>query len=147
MIITADAQGGLVDVHDRRPVVLSPDLAVEWIAAGMPSEHAEQIVLNLSEPAEAFEWYRVSIAVGNVQNQVARLIEPISVTLLLIALQQLSYLPFNSLLRKSRLHRFANCIIVIFCTTLKPRQLIGQYRFCCGDFVHIANHPRVGNIP
>lgn len=29
VIITADAQGGMVDVHDRRPVVLSPDLAVE----------------------------------------------------------------------------------------------------------------------
>ncbi|WP_343582933.1 SOS response-associated peptidase family protein, partial [Pseudomonas sp.] len=77
VIITADAQGGMVDVHDRRPVVLSPELAYEWIAAEMPSEHAEQLVLNLGEPAEAFEWYRVSTAVGNVRNQGAELINPL----------------------------------------------------------------------
>lgn len=77
VIITADAQGGMVDVHDRRPVVLSPDLAVEWIAAGMPSEHAEQIVLNLGEPADIFEWHRVGTAVGNVRNQGPSLIEPV----------------------------------------------------------------------
>ncbi len=44
----------------------------------MPSEHAEQLVLNLGESAEAFEWYRVSTAVGNVRNQGAELINPIS---------------------------------------------------------------------
>ena len=77
VIITADAQGGMVDVHDRRPVVLPPDLAVEWIAAGMPSEHAEQIALNLGEPAEAFEWHKVTSAVGNVRNQGPELIRKI----------------------------------------------------------------------
>lgn len=76
VIITADAQGGLVDVHDRRPVVFEPELAREWIAAGMPSEHAEQMVLNLGEPSEAFEWYKVSTAVGNVRNQGPELIAP-----------------------------------------------------------------------
>lgn len=76
VIITADAQGGLVDVHDRRPVVLEPELAREWIAAGMPSEHAEQMVLNLGEPSEAFEWHKVSTAVGNVRNQGPELISP-----------------------------------------------------------------------
>lgn len=50
VIITADAQGGMVDIHDRRPVVLSLELATERIAVGMPSEHAEQLVLNLGEP-------------------------------------------------------------------------------------------------
>lgn len=77
VIITADAQGGLVDVHDRRPVVFEPELAREWIAAGMPSEHAEQMVLNLGEPSEAFEWYKVSTAVGNVRNQGPELIAPL----------------------------------------------------------------------
>lgn len=77
VIITADAQGGLVDVHDRRPVVLSPELARAWLAAGMPSVQAEQLVLNLGEPADCFEWYRVSAAVGNVRNQGAELIDPL----------------------------------------------------------------------
>lgn len=62
-------------MHDRRLVVLSSDLAVEWVAAGMPSEHAEQIVLKLGEPAEIFEWHRVGTDVGNVRNQGPSLIE------------------------------------------------------------------------
>ncbi|MDG9890307.1 SOS response-associated peptidase [Pseudomonas juntendi] len=78
VIITADSQGGMVDVHDRRPVVLTPELGREWIDPGTSKEHAEQLALNLGEPAEAFEWYRVSIAVGNVRNQGAELIEPIN---------------------------------------------------------------------
>ena len=77
VIITADAQGGMVDVHDRRPVVLAPDLAREWMQTAMPGEQAEQMVLNLGEPAEAFEWYRVSTAIGNVRNQGAERIEPL----------------------------------------------------------------------
>ncbi|MFV3284323.1 SOS response-associated peptidase [Pseudomonas sp. NY15356] len=77
VIITADALGGLVDVHDRRPVVFSPELAREWIAPGTPREQAEQMALNLGEPAEAFEWYRVGTAVGNVRNQGRELILPI----------------------------------------------------------------------
>ncbi|KDD35390.1 SOS response-associated peptidase, partial [Bordetella bronchiseptica] len=30
-IVTDDAQGGMVDVHDRRPVALPPELAREWV--------------------------------------------------------------------------------------------------------------------
>lgn len=77
VIITADAQGGLVDVHDRRPVVLSPDLAAEWLDPVTPKERAEQIALQQGEPAEAFEWYPVSKDVGNVRNQGAHLVERI----------------------------------------------------------------------
>lgn len=75
VIITADALGGMIDVHDRRPVVLSPDLAREWIQLDMISEHAEQMALSLGEPADSFEWYRVGTAVGNVRNQGPHLIE------------------------------------------------------------------------
>lgn len=76
VIITADALGGMIDVHDRRPVVLSPDLACEWVQLNMAIEHAEQMALNLGEPAELFEWYRVTTAVGNVRNQGPNLILP-----------------------------------------------------------------------
>ncbi|MFU7316055.1 SOS response-associated peptidase [Pseudomonas aeruginosa] len=76
VIITADAEGGMVDIHDRRPVVLSPELAREWLDPATPPERAEQIVLHQGEPAEAFTWYAVSRDVGNVRNQGAYLIEP-----------------------------------------------------------------------
>lgn len=76
VIITADSAGGMVDVHDRRPIVLAPELAMEWIAPGTTKEHAEQMALNWGEPAEAFEWYRVGTAVGNVRNQGPELMQP-----------------------------------------------------------------------
>ncbi|MFU2758765.1 SOS response-associated peptidase [Pseudomonas aeruginosa] len=76
VIITADAEGGLVDIHDRRPVVLPPELAREWIDPATPPERAEEIVLMQGEPSEAFTWYAVDPAVGNVRNQGAHLIEP-----------------------------------------------------------------------
>ncbi|HGN8607942.1 TPA: SOS response-associated peptidase [Pseudomonas aeruginosa] len=76
VIITADAEGGMVDIHDRRPVVLSSELAREWLDPATPPERAEQIVLNQGEPSESFTWYPVSRDVGNVRNQGPQLIEP-----------------------------------------------------------------------
>lgn len=76
VIITADAEGGMIDIHDRRPVVLSPELAREWVDGATPPERAEQMVLQEGEAPEVFTWYRVDRAVGNVRNQGAHLIEP-----------------------------------------------------------------------
>jgi putative SOS response-associated peptidase YedK len=77
VIITADAQGGMVDVHDRRPVVVSPELAAEWLDPATPKERAEQIVLQQGEPPEVFEWFPVTKDVGNVKNQGPHLVDPI----------------------------------------------------------------------
>ena len=77
VIITADSAGGMVDIHDRRPVVLAPDLAREWLEPATPKERAEQMVLHQGEPAETFEWFRISAAVGNVRSKDASLIEPV----------------------------------------------------------------------
>ncbi len=67
----------MVDIHDRRPVVLAPDLAREWLNPATPKERAEQMALHQGEPSELFEWFRVSAAVGNVRNHGAELIEPL----------------------------------------------------------------------
>lgn len=77
VIITADAQGGMVDIHDRRPVVLTPELAREWLDPATPKERAEQMALHQGELSELFEWFRVSSAIGNVRNHGAELIEPL----------------------------------------------------------------------
>ena len=76
MIITADSAGGMVDIHDRRPVALSPELAREWMDPATPKERAEQMVLLQGEPTEAFEWFKVDRAIANVRNQDAALIAP-----------------------------------------------------------------------
>ncbi|RJG12918.1 hypothetical protein D3879_06455 [Pseudomonas cavernicola] len=77
VIITADSQGGMVDIHDRRPVVLEPSLAREWIDPDTTLARAEEIVLICGRPTEDFEWYAVDKAVGNVRNQGDALIHPL----------------------------------------------------------------------
>ncbi|MNT86736.1 putative SOS response-associated peptidase YedK [compost metagenome] len=76
MIITADSAGGMVDIHDRRPVTLSPELAREWLDPATPKERAEQLVIHQGEPTEEFEWFKVDRAIGNVRNQGPDLIKP-----------------------------------------------------------------------
>ncbi|WP_375738046.1 SOS response-associated peptidase [Pseudomonas boanensis] len=77
VIITADSQGGMVDIHDRRPVVFAPDLAQEWLDPATPKERAEAMILHQGERSEIFEWFPVSKDVGNVRNDRPDLIEPI----------------------------------------------------------------------
>lgn len=77
VIITADSVGGMVDIHERRPVVLAPDLAREWLDLATPKERAEHMVLHQGEPAETFEWFKVDLAVGDVKNHSPNLIKPI----------------------------------------------------------------------
>ncbi len=47
--------GGMVDIHDRRPVVLSSEQAQEWMDPATPKERAEEMVLHLGEPTDVFE--------------------------------------------------------------------------------------------
>ncbi len=75
VIITADSQGGLLDLHDRRPIVLSAERAREWLDPATPLERAEQMLLFEGEPSDAFTWYKVAKAVGNSRNQGPELIE------------------------------------------------------------------------
>lgn len=78
MIITADVQGGMVDIHDRRPVVVAPELAREWLDPATPKERAKEMMIRQGEPSEAFEWFRISTAVGNVRNHGPELIVPLA---------------------------------------------------------------------
>ncbi len=57
--------------------MLPPDLAREWIEPDLPLERAEEIVRDHALPVEAFEWYAVDRAVGNVRNEGPGLIESI----------------------------------------------------------------------
>jgi putative SOS response-associated peptidase YedK len=77
VIITAASDSGMVDIHDRRPLVLSPELANEWIDPGLSPGRAEEIARECCLPTEEFEWFAVDRAVGNVRNQGPDLILPI----------------------------------------------------------------------
>ncbi|MBC3467202.1 SOS response-associated peptidase family protein [Pseudomonas sp. RW10S2] len=75
VIITASADEGLVDIHDRKPLVLTPAIAREWLTPATTAARAEEIVREGCRPAADFAWYPVSKQVGNVRNQGPELIE------------------------------------------------------------------------
>lgn len=77
MVTAADSAGGMVDIHYRRPVTLSPELAREWLNPATPKDRAEQMALLQGEPTEAFEWFKVDPAIGNVRNHGPELINRI----------------------------------------------------------------------
>ncbi|MEF0146159.1 SOS response-associated peptidase family protein [Pseudomonas guariconensis] len=81
VIITAAADEGMVDIHDRKPLVLTPELAREWIDPSTTAERAEEIARDGCRPAADFKWHAVSKLVGNVRNQGPELIEPIPLPL------------------------------------------------------------------
>lgn len=68
VIVTDAADSGLIDVHDRKPLVLTPTEAREWLNPAIDFEAASHLAHNAATKAESFKWYRVDKAVGNVRN-------------------------------------------------------------------------------
>ena len=76
-IITADAQGGVIDGQDRRPLVLSAQDAAVWLDPDLPPEQAEMLVRSVALESDAFDWHPVDRALGNVMRQGCAVAEPI----------------------------------------------------------------------
>ena len=77
LIVTAAADQGLVDIHDRRPLALVPEAAGEWMHQDIGGKEAEEIAVDGAVSADHFTWHPVSHAVGNVKNEGPELIEAI----------------------------------------------------------------------
>lgn len=74
--MTSAAGKGLVDIHDRRPLALSPEAARESMRQEVGGKEAEEIAADGAVPADKFIWHAVTRVVGNVKNQGPELIEP-----------------------------------------------------------------------
>ncbi|WP_244813723.1 SOS response-associated peptidase [Caballeronia sp. Lep1P3] len=77
VIVTSKADEGLVDVHDRRPLVFSASAGRRWLDAATTPAELQSLVGTDGEPASRFVWYRVSSDVNRTANDEPRLIEPI----------------------------------------------------------------------
>ena len=66
VIVTEDSGGGMVDIHDRKPVVLTPKDAMRWMNVETTVEEAAFIAQTRSLSADAFRWWRVSPQVNRV---------------------------------------------------------------------------------
>ena len=67
-IVTDDSAGGMLDVHDRRPIVLAPEAAREWTSPDTGVEAALEL-LSTARPETAFQWHPVTRQMSNVKYQ------------------------------------------------------------------------------
>lgn len=82
VIITSSSDAGMLDIHDRRPLVFSGECAAHWMDPELAPGEAEELALKHGEGVDGFEWYAVGQEIGNVRNEGARLITPINDPLL-----------------------------------------------------------------
>jgi putative SOS response-associated peptidase YedK len=58
----------MLDIHDRKPVVLGASDAELWLDPDLPPEQALQLARAAALPAEAFEWHKVSPEMNRAGN-------------------------------------------------------------------------------
>ena len=75
-VLTTTAEDSLGQIHDRMPLMLSPDRYDAWLD---PRQNSKDDLLALLEPAAPgrLEAYPVSTMVSNVKNNGAELVEPL----------------------------------------------------------------------
>lgn len=79
LIVTAAADSGLTDIHDRRPLVFTPEAAMEWMNPETTSAQASELARDTVFPAHDVTWHPVGHEVGNVKNQSPELIRNIDI--------------------------------------------------------------------
>ena len=59
VLVTADSLGGMVDIHDRRPVAVSLEDAHRWLDPELTPDAALHLARTCMLDAELFEWHAV----------------------------------------------------------------------------------------
>ncbi|HIB5911793.1 TPA: SOS response-associated peptidase family protein [Klebsiella pneumoniae] len=77
VIVTAASNQGMVDIHDRRPLVLTADVVREWLSYDTSPKRAAEIAHDSALPESVFTWHKVSTKVGNVHNQGPELVQSV----------------------------------------------------------------------
>lgn len=77
-IVTDAAAKGMVDVHDRRPIILTAEHAREWMNPTTTVEQAKEL-LSVTRPESVFEWFEVTQKLGNSRYQGDDASEPLIV--------------------------------------------------------------------
>ena len=64
VLVTDDAQAGMLDIHDRKPVVLGAEDARLWLDPALSPEQALELARQSGLPPDAFAWHKVSNAMN-----------------------------------------------------------------------------------
>ena len=75
-ILTTEADNALLEVHDRKPVVLTAEAGIQWIRRDLAADEIAAIAKNPLS-AEYFTWHTVSTNVNNTRNDGEELLSKI----------------------------------------------------------------------
>lgn len=75
-ILTTPANTLMANIHERMPVIVSPEDSARWLAPDVTDPSLVEDLMRAC-PSEWLETHMVSSAVGNVRNDYAELIEPL----------------------------------------------------------------------
>jgi len=67
LLSSSSSDAGMLDIHDRRPLVLSPEYAAPWIDPALPPREAEELVLEHGLCVEEFGWHPVGKEAGTYE--------------------------------------------------------------------------------
>lgn len=115
LIVTSAADKGLVDIHDRRPLVLSAVAAREWMRQDVGGKEAQEIAADGAVPTDKFIWHAVARDVGNGKNQGRKLIEQADIYSAVLLMRTLYLAQYYLTLRKKYIcsHRTTKSIYTI----------------------------------
>lgn len=72
VILTTADDTRTTRLHRRRPLVLAPNHANEWLDPMLSPRRAEEIARHHSLPCADFEWFKVNLALDNTASQLPR---------------------------------------------------------------------------
>jgi putative SOS response-associated peptidase YedK len=72
-IVTTAARGPMADIHDRQPVMFTPDNWEVWLDA---QSSPDDLFAAAADDAPALAWHAVGKDVGNIRNEGPELVEP-----------------------------------------------------------------------
>ena len=78
VLVTDDACGGMLDIHDRRPVVLAKEDAALWLSPSLTPQQALELARHAAVPGDAFAWHKVSKKLNNAAATGPQIAAPIA---------------------------------------------------------------------
>lgn len=77
VLVTDDASGGMLDIHDRRPVVLDAEDAARWLDPALAPDEALANAKQRALPVDAFAWHPVSTRLNHAGRDGPELAQPV----------------------------------------------------------------------
>lgn len=77
VLVTDDAAAGMLDIHDRKPVVVTAEDAKRWLDPALSAEQALELARQAALPSDAFGWHKVSSEMNRAGTEGPQIVLPL----------------------------------------------------------------------